>query len=91
MKLEFTYIEGIELGISKDDVSLICHSGSNDDEVAKVANKKYIKEQLKRYSDEKLIEAIGYVITDDLTDIDTRQKKEEYIVWIAAWNIFDEQ
>lgn len=91
MDLKFDYIEGIELGLAKEDVDYICHSGSNDVEVAEVTRKDYIKKQLKKYTEKQLMNGISAYITDDLEQIGTRQKKEEYIVWIAAWNIFDER
>lgn len=90
MGMKFDYIEGIELGLTEEDVNYICHSGSNDSEVAEVTQEYYVQEQLKKYDEDKLMKAVKAYITDNLEDIDTRQKKEEYVVWLVAWNIFDE-
>ena len=59
-------------------------------EIAEVTQKDYVQEQLKKYDEEALMQAIKAYITDNLENIDTRQKKEEYVVWLIAWNIFDE-
>lgn len=91
MNLEYDYIEGIELGLKIEDVEGICHSGPNDADVAEVVKKDYVQEQLKKYTEEQLMKGVSAYITDNLDQIDTRQKKEEYIVWLVAWNIFDEQ
>lgn len=90
MNLKYNYIEGVELGLTEEDIVYICHSGSNDSEVAEVTQKDYVQEQLKKYDEEALMQAVKAYITDNLEDIDTRQKKEEYVVWLIAWNIFDE-
>ena len=91
MGMKFDYIEGIELGLTEEDVNYICHSGSNDSEVAEVTQKDYVQEQLKKYDEDELMKAVKAYITDNLEDIDTRQKKEKYVVWLVAWNIFEEQ
>lgn len=91
MNLKYSYIEGIELGLAEEDIEFICHSGSNDSEVAEVTQKDYVQEQLKKYDEDKLMQAVSAYITDNLEDIDTRQKKEKYVVWLVAWNIFEEQ
>lgn len=91
MNLEYSYIEGIELGLAEEDIEFICHSGSNDSEVAEVTQKDYVQEQLKKYDEDKLMQAVSAYITDNLEDIDIRQKKEKYVVWLVAWNIFEEQ
>lgn len=90
MNLKYNYIEGVELGLAEEDIVYICHSGSNDSEISEVTQKDYVQEQLKKYDEEALMQAIKAYITDNLEDIDTRQKKEEYVVWLVAWNIFDE-
>lgn len=91
MNLKYNYIEGVELGLTEEDIVYICHSGSNDSEVAEVTQKDYVQEQLKKYDEEALMRAVKAYITDNLEDIDTWQKKEEYVVWLVAWNIFEEQ
>lgn len=90
MNLKYNYIEGVELGLTEEDIVYICNSGSNDLEIAEVTQKDYVQEQLKKYDEEALMQAIKAYITDNLENIDTRQKKEEYVVWLIAWNIFDE-
>lgn len=91
MNLKYDYIEGFELGLAEEDIEFICHSGSNDSEVVEVTQKDYVQEQLRKYDEEALMQAVKAYITDNLEDIDTRQKKEEYVVWLIAWNIFEEQ
>lgn len=96
MDLSYTYLDGIgvgnsiEIGLTKEDVDFICHSGSNDVEVAEVSKKEYIQKQLKGHQFKKLHNIVSYRIASDGKDIRTRKQVEEYIVWLAAWNIFDE-
>lgn len=96
MELIYTYLDGIgignsiEIGLTKEDVEYICHSGSNDDEVSEVTEKEYVQTQLKQHTRDKIYNIVDYQLAGETNDIDTREKAEEYIVWLAAWNIFDE-
>lgn len=96
MELIYTYLDGIgignsiEMGLTKEDVEYICHSGSNDDEVSEVTMKEYVQTQLKKHTRKKLYNIVDYQLAGEANDIDTREKAERYIVWLAAWNISDE-
>lgn len=85
----YTYVDNIELYLQEEHVSMICHSGSNDAECRVVAAMPYISEQLKNTSDSVIKDAI------ESYGIEIGQKSEaelrEYLVWIAAWNIFDDE
>ena len=58
MNLKYDYIEGVELGLTEEDIVYICHSGSNDSEVAEVTQKDYVQEQLKNKDEEALMQPI---------------------------------
>lgn len=85
----YTYVDNVELYLHAEHVAMICHSGSNDAECRYVANLPYMSEQLKRISYTAMMDAIesyGIELNDKtITDL------YDYMVWLAAWNIFDEE
>ena len=85
----YTYVDNVELYLHAEDVAMICHSGSNDAECREVSSMPYMVEQLNRISYDTMMDAIesyGIELEDkDLPDL------YDYMVWIAAWNIFDEE
>lgn len=91
----YGYVSGVEAEIvmTGSQVKYICTPGSNDEAVESVVNDPMIKEQLAKISDEQL-NNLGWWLTD-YTDEEirnmSRETKEEYLVWTAAWNIFDEE
>lgn len=85
----YTYVDNIELYLQEEHVSMICHSGNNDTECRVVAAMPYIVEQLSHRSIEDISQAIeSYGIELNNKEPNTLY---DYMVWIAAWNIFDDE
>ena len=87
MKTITTYIENIELEIPLHAVYEICHSGDNSEAVTARLDDR-IKEQLNRYTQKQLAQAVAAYGIED-TDTMTIKQLQEYILWIGAWDIFD--
>ena len=88
-RLFYTYVDNVELYLHAEDVAMICHSGSNDAECRAVAAMPYMVEHLKRISYATMMDAIeSYGIELDNKDLPNLY---DYMVWIAAWNIFDDE
>ena len=81
--------EYIELMLKGEDVNSICQIGPNDYESSQVTRKPYVQEQLKDKSDDFLRGIIRcYGGTEE--DYETREDLEMFLVWSAAWDIFDD-
>lgn len=91
-EIKYTYLDcrefGLEIGVKQSDVSAICNSGDNDADVTEVCTQSYIIDQFNSKTDAELHSAVGYLGDDAKRD--SRQEAIEFIVWVAAWNIFDE-
>ena len=82
--------EYIELMLKGEDVNSICHIGPNDDESSQVTRKPYVQDQLKDKSDDFLrgiIRSYGL----ETEKYETRDDLEMFLVWSAAWDIFEEE
>lgn len=87
-KTEFAYIDNIELEIPLNTVHEICQSGSND-EVVKNNLNEFILNQFVRYSTEEMINAVKSYGIEDVDNM-TIHQIHQYILWLGAWNIYDE-
>lgn len=88
MPTVYTYVGSIDIEMTDEDVQFICQSGNNDYEVAEVLKRPYIKDQLKNIETEKLLQSVSYCLGDPLED-KSRESLENYLVWLAAWNIIE--
>lgn len=91
MNEAFGIADNIELEIPDELVNSIAQSGDNEEAVNAALEDVNIKEQLARYTDKELLSAIdSYAI--DLTDEERKDRKvlEQYVVWLIAWNIADD-
>lgn len=86
----YTYIDYLykEVGLVSEDIEAIAQSGSNDEAVKLVCSQEYIVRQFNDISSEKFISAAKSLVCDD--DIETRDQAIEFIVWTAAWDLFDD-
>lgn len=83
------YAGNIELSMTLEDAKKCSHQGYCDNDVHEVTQYQYIQEQLKDYLDEDIKEALKeYTIECDNLD---RTDMEEYITWIVACNITDDE
>lgn len=81
--------DDIEFMLKGEDVNYICHSGPNDYEALEVSRKTYVQEQTKDLSDDFLcgvIRACGL----EVEEYETREDLESFLVWSAAWDIFED-
>lgn len=91
MNEAFGIADNIELEIPDELVNSIAQSGDNEEAVNAALENADIKEQLARYTDKELLSAIdSYAI--DLTAEERKNRKvlEQYVVWLIAWNIADD-
>lgn len=80
----------IHFMLKGDDVNSVCNIGPNDYDAYRVARKDYVQEQIKDKSDDFLRGIIrSYGATED--DYETREDLEMFLVWGAAWDIFDDK
>lgn len=81
--------ECIEFMLKGSEVNDICHIGPNDYSVGEVVKLDYVQEQIKDKSDDFLkgiIRSCGL----ELEEHETREDLEMFLVWSAAWDIFDD-
>ena len=82
----YKYVEFMLLGSEVND---ICHTGPNDYDVQQVSELPYVQNQLRPLSDDFLrgiIRSSGATVED----YETREDLEEFLVWSAAWDIFED-
>lgn len=82
--------DDIEFMLKGEDVNYICHSGPNDYEALEVSRKTYVQEQMMDLSDDFLrgfIRSYGL----EVEEYKTREDLESFLVWSAAWDIFEEE
>lgn len=89
--MKYTYLDYLylEIGLEEEDVKAIAQSGSNDEAAEEVSKKQYVIDQLKGSLTRKLIDAVKSLCDDP--NVDDRETAIEYIVWIVAWNIAEEE
>lgn len=87
MNEAFTYVGNIELELPDEIVKSIAVSGDNEAAVDEALNNKDVQEQLAKFTDDELKQAVEeYGVELDSPD---RRTLEQYVVWLAAWNIAD--
>lgn len=88
-RLNYDYIESIELGLTKQDVVAIAQPCCDNTDVCEmVAKKKYIQRQLENVSTDKIADAVkSYAVT--LNGNETREDFIVILLWLMAWNIAD--
>lgn len=87
--LLYTFVDNIEIGLTEEDANHGYHMGECDDDVKELIEVDYIKEQLSKYSDEELRNAVRAYAVED-TESMNRERLEKWIVFLAAGNIIDE-
>ena len=76
------------LELTEEQITLICTSGGNDAAVAEVCGEKGIRQQLDAIpSKEKTAALRGF---GDWDDFSGEAENNERLLWVAAWDIFDE-
>ena len=81
--------ECIEFMLKGSEVNDICNIGPNDYSVGEVVKLDYVQEQIKDKSEDFLRGIIRrYDGTEE--DYETREDLEMFLVWSAAWDIFDD-
>lgn len=83
--LDYLYVE---IGLLAEDVDAVPLAGNADDACSELAEKQYIIDQLAHIPDEQLYNAVGKMC--DHPEITSRKHAIEYIVWMAACNIQEE-
>ena len=81
----------IEFPLTGEQIHCICTSGSNDLASKMVSKDEQVAKWMERYSDEQLKSVIleyGAWDEEELTD---RQQNIERIVWLLAWDVFDDE
>lgn len=81
--------EYIELMLKGSEVNDICHTGPNDYSVGEVVKLDYVQEQIKGKSDD-FLRGIIRCCGGTAEDYETREDLEMFLVWSAAWDIFDD-
>jgi hypothetical protein len=74
-----------EIGLLPEDVAMVPLSGRADNACAEIAGKQYVIDQFAGVSDTKLFKAVK-CLCDDPT-VTSRKDAIEYIVWLVACNI----
>ena len=77
----------IEFGMTKSDAKKGYHSGSCDEDIAKIRKKPYVKKQLAKLTDE-IIEEILIGCGIELDEYD-RNDIADYLLWVVAGDIHD--
>lgn len=88
----YLYVDGcsnVEFILRGSEVNDICHSGPNDYDVQQVSELPYVQNQLRPLSDDFLRSVmLGYGC--EISGRETRKELEEFLVWSAAWDIFED-
>lgn len=78
-----------EIGLLPEDIESVPESGSGDDACSVIADRGYVQQQLADIPDDKLFEIVKSLCDDP--ELTTRKHAIEYIVWMAALGIKEEQ
>lgn len=89
--MKYTYLDYLngEIGIKESDVNAIAQSGDNGPAVCEAIEAGYITPQFDEYSDAQLFDAVRCLC--DGAECDTRSDAIEWLTWIAAWDIAEEE
>lgn len=90
-KLNYYYLDYLyrEIGLTAQDIKSVPESGSADNACSVIADKRYVKAQLKNISFSKLKDAVCSLC--DNPAIHTRKEAVMYLVWIVALSIKEER
>lgn len=78
-----------EIGLLPEDIETVPESDCADDACSVIADKGYVQKQLEDIPDDKLFEAVKSLC--DNPELTTRKHAIEYIVWMVALGIKEEQ
>lgn len=82
----------IDLALKGCDILDIAQSGDNGPACERVKSEKYVRHQLDKISDEEIrsvLEESGADWSEE--DLQDRNENETRLLWIAAWNAFDDE
>lgn len=83
---------GVQFFLYGEDIKNICHSGSNDAEVAECLSNPEIAHQFDKYSTEEIREEASEILyEDDEYKTASREKMIFFLVWNAAWFMFEDE
>ena len=82
--------ESIEFMLKGSEVNDICHIGPNDYSVGEVIKLDYVQKQTKDKSDD-FLRGIICSCGGTVEDYETREDLEMFLVWSAAWDIFEDE
>ena len=82
--------ECIEFMLKGSEVNDICHIGPNDCSVKEALKLDYVRKQIKDKSDD-FLRGIVYSYLGTVEDYETREDLEMFLVWSAAWDIFEDE
>lgn len=90
MKLEYTYMDSIEFGMTAEQAKQCSHSGDCEADLQEVMKDPAIYSQLNTFSPKAIAKALeGYGAWDEVELADHEQNLIRF-VWIAAGNIAEE-
>lgn len=83
----------IELELPNDAITNTCHSGDNEPAIrALLESSPFIKEQLDKYPNELLAgELAEYGASWNIDGLDSLEENQIRILWLALWDLFEEQ
>lgn len=90
MKTFFAPFNYIELELTEEVVNLICHSGDNTEDVKRCLELPEIAEQINKLDPKKIATELKEYGAWDDNELQNEQDNKERILWVGAWNIFDE-
>ena len=80
---------GNDIYFTRKDVNTICQSGHNDEAVALVLKRPYIKKQVAKLSPEQLAKELKEWGTWTDNQLKCHTENINRWVWVSAWNIYD--
>lgn len=81
----------IEIPLTGEQILSICTSGSNDLASEWVSRDEHVAEYMERYSDEQMVNVILEYGAWDEKELTNRQQNIERLVWLLAWDVFDDE
>lgn len=80
----------IEIQVPRELILNVCHSGNNEEEVNTILENGFVKEQLKKLTDEEILDVINEYGYDEsaLEEMD-RKDLEKHLIWNLCWDNFD--
>lgn len=78
-----------EIKIFTKDVKNVCHSGDNEPAVNDLMNKPYIKKQLHSLDKEKIKKELKEYGAWDEIELSDHKNNLMRLLWLAAWDIYE--